>query len=270
MYVHFMKRLSLAWLAAIILVQLGFPSLSFSQPSLPTLAEIKIAAEKGDAEAQNKLGDAYLGQLNFSSAAGWFEKAANQGVVDSQWRLGQILLNGRPKVAEGSAAVPANKKEGIRWLLIAANQGYGSAQLDMGNCYESGNGVKRDYVEAYKWYKLATAQNSITAKVYLDRIILKLNSQQIEEGQKRAESFVPSKTKIEPPSLFDKIILKGIVGSVDHRLAILNNVTFETDESKKLKIDQREVNVRCIEIRDNSVLVRVEGLESDKEIFLKQ
>jgi hypothetical protein len=270
MYVRSMKKLLVAWSAAIILVQLGFPSLSFSQPSLPTLAEIKISAEKGDAEAQNKLGDAYLGRLNFSSAAEWFEKAANQGIVSPQWRLGQILLNGRPKVAEGSVAVPANKKEGIRWLLIAANQGYGPAQLDIGNCYESGTGVKQDYVEAYKWYKLGTAQNSVIAKVYLDRVILKLNSQQIEEGQKRAESFVPSKTKIEPPSPLDKIILKGIAGPADHRLAILNNVTFETGESKEVKIDQRGVNVRCIEIRDNSVLVRVEGLESDKEIFLKQ
>jgi TPR repeat protein len=270
MYVRSMKRLLVAWLAAIILVQLGFPSLSFSQTSLPTLAEIKIAAEKGDAEAQNKLGDAYLGRLNFSSAAEWFEKAANQGIVDSQWRLGQILLNGRPKVAEGSIAVPANKTEGIRWLLIAANQGLGSAQLDIGNCYETGNGVKQDYIEAYKWYKLGTAHNSTSAKIYLDRVILKLSSQQIEEGQKRAGIFVPNKTRIEPPTLLDKIVLRGIAGPANHRLAIINNVTFETGESKEVKIDQRVVNVRCIEIRDKSVLVRVEGLEGDKEILLKQ
>src|ERR1035438_1070647 len=61
----------------------------FSQEQLPDLAQVKGAAERGDAQAQDRLGDSYEGRFSFSTAAEWFRKAAEQGVSHAQWRLGK-------------------------------------------------------------------------------------------------------------------------------------------------------------------------------------
>jgi hypothetical protein len=250
-----------------------FVSPGLSQPSLPDLAQIKVAAESGDAKAQDQLGGNYLSQKNFSAAAKWYETAAKQGVVNSQWQLGRVLLHGEPKIAAGSVAVPKDKDAGIRWLLLAANQGHGGAQVDIGSCYETGDGVKQDYVEACKWYRLASQESSPSsgiAKMYLNRISLKLTPEQIAEGQKRADSFVPGKPQVEPPSLLEKIVLQSISGPATGRLAVINNTTFVDGGTAEVKVGAKSVKVFCVEVREKSVVVRIEGLEGQREIQLKQ
>ena len=78
----------------LIPLHVGFLVTGISQDGLPDLAQIKAAAEAGDAQAQDKLAGNYLSQANYSTAAKWYEKAAQQGVLNSQWQLGQILLHG--------------------------------------------------------------------------------------------------------------------------------------------------------------------------------
>lgn len=210
-------------------------------------------------------------RMNYSAAAEWYEKAAKQGIVNSQWQLGRILLSGAPKMVEGSVAVPQDKDAAIRWLLLVANQGHGGAQLDIARCYENGNGVKQDYVEAYKWYKLASQRHpySLSGKMSLDRLILKLTLEQIQEGERRADGFSPGRTQVELPSLLDKIVLKGISGDVGHRMAVINNKTVEVGETAEIKVGEKPVKVHCVKISEKSVLVRVEGLEGEKELHLK-
>lgn len=41
------------------------------------------------------------------------------------------------------------------WYLQAANQGHSTAQSNLGNCYEKGNGVQRNMKEAVKWYQIS-------------------------------------------------------------------------------------------------------------------
>jgi hypothetical protein len=63
--------------------------------------------------------------MNYSTAAEWFRKSAEKGVVIAQRRLGKILLNGMPKITKEAVTVPKAPDEGFRWLLIAAYQGDG-------------------------------------------------------------------------------------------------------------------------------------------------
>ena len=52
------------------------------------------------------------------------------------------------------------------WLPLA-EQGYASAQFNLGVIYENGQGVKQDYFEAVKWYRKAAEQGDASAQFNL-------------------------------------------------------------------------------------------------------
>ena len=54
--------------------------------------------------------------------------------------------------------VPQNATEAVKWYHLAAEQGSGEAQYNLGYHYGAGEGVKQDHTEATKWYRLAAKQ----------------------------------------------------------------------------------------------------------------
>ncbi len=74
------------------------------------------AAEKGDAEAQDALGNLYdsdqVGLQDYEQAAFWYRKAADQGDADAQWSLGGLYLDGQ--------GVPQDYAESYFWYDLAA------------------------------------------------------------------------------------------------------------------------------------------------------
>jgi TPR repeat protein len=57
----------------------------------------------------------------------------------------------------------------------------------------NGRGVEKDFIEAYKWLKLASDQgdkDAGTAFAVIDKI---MTSQEIAEARKRADAFRPKK-----------------------------------------------------------------------------
>ncbi|HUR46374.1 MAG TPA: thioredoxin family protein [Candidatus Saccharimonadales bacterium] len=69
----------------------------------------------------------------------------------------------------------------------------------------------------------------------------------------------------QPPPQYAGLKLQGISGPPGKRLAILNSQTFSKGEGGKIKISGKEIEVRCLEIRDHSVLLAIEG--NNKEVF---
>jgi len=61
----------------------------------------------------------------------------------------------------------------------------------MGSCYSLGQGVARDYVEAYKWLIIAANTGSDDAARRRDSIVLlyKMTPAQVAEGEKRALAY---------------------------------------------------------------------------------
>ena len=53
--------------------------------------------------------------------------------------------------------------EAARWYRLAAEQGDAKAQHSLGVLYDWGDGVPRDAAEAMRWYRLAAGQGSIAA-----------------------------------------------------------------------------------------------------------
>ena len=79
------------------------------------------AAEQGDAETQYKLGFMYEGSdsvpEDYTEAAKWYRKAAEQGHVTAQWMLGGIYYPGEDE------GVPDNDVEAYAWFSVAATNG---------------------------------------------------------------------------------------------------------------------------------------------------
>ena len=76
---------------------------------------------------------------------------------------------------------------------------------------------------------------------------------------------------VVPPSVavLGQLTLKGFSNGKNHRLALINGTTFEQGELADVKVGTRTVKVRCREIRDNSVLVSIEGVNETKELKLR-
>lgn len=55
-------------------------------------------------------------------------------------------------------------KEAARWYRLAADQGDASAQSNLGLLYANGQGVRQDIKEALRWYRLAADQGNAPAQ----------------------------------------------------------------------------------------------------------
>jgi thioredoxin-related protein len=72
-----------------------------------------------------------------------------------------------------------------------------------------------------------------------------------------------------PPQHYTNLVLKSISGTKQRRFALLNNQTLAAGESARVKLEDAEVVVRCLEIRDRSIVVAVDGQEGTREVFLR-
>jgi Sel1 repeat len=247
---------------------------AFSQSSLPALAQTKAAAERGDAKAQDALADAYYHSLDFKSAFIWYRKAAEQGVPNSQYQLGRMLIPQGFDALHNKIISSEKLDEAIKWHVLSARQRFQQAEIDLGRFYEEGQFVKRDYVESYKWYSLAhdVKGMEILGAVRRDQLILKMTNEQISEGQERVARFLAkdgTDEALPEPSFQDHLKLSGISGTQSHLFAIINNHTFEAGEQAQVKIDGRIVNLHCLAIRKDSVVIKADGMEKTMELKLK-
>ena len=120
---------------------------------------MKLAAESGDALAQNRLGLCYhCGdgvRKDDSEAAKWYWKAAEQGLVVAQCNLGLLFYENK----RYSEAAPLLRK--------AAEQNNNNAQYWIGVCYERGYGVNKNINEAMKWFQKSAEQGNLGAQYKL-------------------------------------------------------------------------------------------------------
>jgi hypothetical protein len=72
--------------------------------------------------------------------------------------------------------------------------------------------------------------------------------------------------RVEAVANFNNIVLKGISGTAEKRLAIINNKTFEVGEEGDLRVGGPATRIKCVEIREKSILISINGVT--KELFL--
>lgn len=74
----------------------------------------------------------------------------------------------------------------------------------------------------------------------------------------------------QPTTLLSQLTLKGFSNATNRRLALINGTTFEAGELADVRIGSQTVKVRCREIRQESVLVSIEGMNETKELQLRK
>jgi hypothetical protein len=249
----------------------------FAQSPSATLAQIKVAADAGDAASQDKLAESFVMRADSAQAMIWYRKAAEQGFPHAQGRLGNMLLSrSRTDAFATPAARTAMSEEAVRWIILAANQGDKRGQADFADICLEGKLVKQDLVEVYKWGELASKGSMIDVATFAgrscrDAATLKMDADQIAEAQRRAAAFIPHQPKaseMPEPSWVKQIKLNGISVTPERRLAVINGKTLQNGEQTSLKLGEKTVMVRCIEIRQSSVLISIDGLEGTREVRL--
>lgn len=113
------------------------------------------AASQGLVEAQLKLGDIYFaGEVTIANPGesfNWYKKAADQGSALGEYKVGMMYLRGQ--------GTKRDYDEAAKWLRKSADQGYARAQTNYGTLFLAGLGVDQDFMEAINWIRKAADQN---------------------------------------------------------------------------------------------------------------
>ena len=84
--------------------------------------------------------------------------------------------------------MPKDYVEAAKWYRKAADQGYAAAQSNLGLCYVKGEGVPKDYVEAYALFNLSSATDESALKRRA-LIVKYMTGEQIAAAQKRTKEL---------------------------------------------------------------------------------
>jgi uncharacterized protein len=151
-------------------------------------------ADAGDAHAQARLAELYLGGLgvrqDYDRAYAYASKAADRGVARGEYILATMYRDGK--------GVEKDVTHAIALFRQAADQDFAWAQYALGLIYFVGEGARKDLVEAYQWVALAaggrdedpTAQT--TASYLLDQVGGQLTPDQMQQAKQRVQNWKPA------------------------------------------------------------------------------
>lgn len=158
-------------------------------------------AAGGDVESARRLGVEYMDgkrgvvDRDLEKARTYHLQAAMGGEPRSMMDLGTMYDNGY--------GVPQNLPEAARWYEWSAKYGFGPGQYNFALMLESGEGGRKDEVEAYMYYTLAAIDgfaklpearfdlNHPPADSSMGQLHVRLTPAQRAEGRARAKAFKP-------------------------------------------------------------------------------
>ncbi len=152
-----------AWVGIVMVLVMG----CYVWAAGEDLAQLRKKAEAGDVDAQVELGNKYaLGvggvSRNIPEAAKWIRMAAEKGNADAQNKF--AIMN------EGGYGVPRDPKAAVSWFEKAAQQGNTNAEQRLAFCYRSGTYVDKSATKAVKYYQMAAEAGVPDAQVLLGLI----------------------------------------------------------------------------------------------------
>jgi len=105
-----------------------------------------------------------------------------------------------------------NATEASKWFQKAAEQGLAEAQYNLAVNFEKGDGLPKDFIEAFAWFSIAAERRNLKAVNGRERLIRIMSQADIEEGKRRAFAYAtkmpekkqdseitPASTPAEPP-----------------------------------------------------------------------
>ncbi|HUD48594.1 MAG TPA: hypothetical protein VMR33_17305 [Candidatus Baltobacteraceae bacterium] len=86
----------------------------------------------------------------------------------------------------------------------------------------------------------------------------------------RREPVPPPTVVAHNTTVASDLLLKGIVGSATHRLAVINSEILAVGEESAVRVPNGQVHVRCLEIGDDYVVIKVDGEARPKRLELNK
>ncbi len=145
---------------------------------------ISYSASNEFPPALNFLGNIALerartGNDSYSSAVVYYKVAAEQGDIDSIYKLGCLISDGEGFAQNNSAALP--------FLAIAAVHGVADAQYRIAELMEHGSGLTQNRSEATKWYFKALENGD--RRSYIKLAQRYLNGETVERNEQIAAEY---------------------------------------------------------------------------------
>ena len=157
-----------------------------------TIMPLRRKVKNGDYDAQNSLGYCYLkGEgvpVDYKEAEKWFRKAAQQGSEQAKYSLSIVE----------SLNENTDSTDRLSLLREKAEKGDCDAQAALGDIYQFGQGVPKDFYEAAKWYRKAAEQGNVISQFYMGIFyrngigVPKDLSEAVKWSRKAAEQGKPS------------------------------------------------------------------------------
>lgn len=118
-----------------------------------------LLALASGARADFESGVVKFEQGDFYGAQEELRPLADAGDPRAQYIMGVMALNG--------LAGEAQPNEGAAWLMLAAEQNYVEAQVELARLYKIGEGVEQDLSKMVHWYRRAAEQGHVGAQLFV-------------------------------------------------------------------------------------------------------
>jgi len=119
------------------------------------------------------------------------------------WVLGVIYTDGCLYVSAQPRGLNKSTKSGklrLREQVERANSGDVTAQFNLAAIYEYGLRAPKDFVQAYKWYTLASEDREEVAAVACDELSKKMSPVQIADARRQAREWAPQEKRADAVS----------------------------------------------------------------------
>lgn len=94
-----------------------------------------------------------------------------------------------------------------------------------------------------------------------------------QPGGKKDEKAAPPPPPPPPPDPFKDFSLRGISGTATRKFATIHtrikSYVFRKGERQDVKTPEGSVSLRCVDIQDESVIIRIDGKPEQKELLLR-
>jgi TPR repeat protein len=139
---------------------------------------------------------------DYSAAAKWIHKAAENGSVDAQETLADLYSGGKLKININAfnkkdelviLELPQDLSEALKWYRMAATQGSIPTQINLGIMYLTGKGGNQDYIQAYMWFSIAASTEGAfheSALRWVEATAEKMTPDQIASAQQLTKEWM--------------------------------------------------------------------------------
>lgn len=126
------------------------------------------------------LGTFLMNEGRLAEAQNWLTTAANMGIRNAQYNLGQLHSN---------LQKPPNYREAFKWFKESAELGHLEGQYNTCHMYSAGDGVPRNEVQAYMWCEIAARSGHRIAAENRDHISQRMSEEEIAQARKLADNW---------------------------------------------------------------------------------